>query len=95
MKFIEIYLSKIDSTDTKDLARAGKWVDYLLNDMKSDSIDEKAIQDMSKVKEDIDKKLEMTQSNTFNDIIQETQRYIKEIENVQAVKNDDMKSEGY
>jgi vacuolar-type H+-ATPase subunit H len=52
-------------------------------------MEEKAIQDMSKVKEDLCKSIDTKQSNTFDVIIQETKRYIEEIQNLQAARNGD------
>jgi hypothetical protein len=93
LEFVESYLSKIDTTDAKDIARAGNRIDYLINNMKSDSMDKKTIQDMSRIKEDFCKKPDMKQADTFATIIKETQKYIEEIKTLQAAKNNDAKPE--
>jgi hypothetical protein len=86
---VEYYLSKIDSADSKDTARAEHLIDYLVNNMKSDAMDKRAIQHMSKIREDLCKKYDIMRSKTFNDIIQDIKKYIKEIQNVQAGRNED------
>ncbi|MFA7717713.1 MAG: hypothetical protein WC875_03275 [Candidatus Absconditabacterales bacterium] len=89
LEFVEYYLSKIDSADSKDTARAEHLIDYLVNNMKSDAMDKRAIQHMSKIREDLCKKYDIMRSKTFNDIIQDIKKYIKEIQNVQAGRNED------
>ena len=87
LELVKIYLSKTDTTKPQNITKAKILVDYLLNNMKSDSMNPKAIQYMSKIKEDLCKSTDMKQPD-IDDIINEIQQYIEEIQTAQAIKNE-------